>query len=92
MDQATDKARSWLHNTRNGCLEEIRKIATYIDLEPRSENLGFPGADYRSCDLDLAKSAFELIDAAYECLKYPPAISIAHGILTQEVLTPKPGH
>jgi AbiV len=93
MDQATGKASSWLYNTRNGLLEEIRRITTYIDAaDTRSENSELRGVDYSKCDRNLANTVFELINAAYECLKYPPAISMAHGILTEEVLAPQPGH
>jgi AbiV len=71
IGETTKRVSSWLRVTRHGVLEKLRLVAAYIDEGPNA-----PGNQleedkfytYRVFDREWAKSAFEFINAGFECL------------------------
>jgi AbiV family abortive infection protein len=70
--EATKKVSSWLRVTRHGVLEKLRLMAAYIDEGPNSPGSQLEGDKfytYRAFDRQFSNSAFDFIDAGFECLE-----------------------
>ena len=71
IEEATKKVSSWLRVTRHGVLEKLRLVAAYIDDGPNATGRQLEEGKfytYKVFDEGFAKSAFQFINAGFECL------------------------